>query len=105
MDWKLAGLVTIMHADGPDHARSAAGRAAAEGMWVPTALLPRFGVRWSAGAPDEVHAGYRTTGPSTASPSPAPGRAGWFFGTDRWPVGEFFRYRITDLRLVVAAGR
>jgi dihydroorotate dehydrogenase (fumarate) len=34
---------------------------------------------------------------------PAAGRAGWFFGTDRWPGGEFFRYRITDLHLVTTA--
>jgi hypothetical protein len=25
---------------------------------------------------------------------------GWFYGTDRWPDGEFFRYQITDLTLV-----
>ena len=58
MDWKMAGLVTVAHAGGPDYARSAAGRAAAEGMWVPTALLPRFGVHWSADA-DEVRAALR----------------------------------------------
>jgi len=34
---------------------------------------------------------------------PSAGRVGWFFGTDRWPGGEFFRYQITDLRLVGAA--
>jgi hypothetical protein len=28
--------------------RSSAGRAAAEAVWVPTALLPRFGVTWAA---------------------------------------------------------
>jgi len=150
MDWKLAGLVTVVHADGPDHARSAAGRAAGEAIWVPTALLPRFGVRWSANGPDEVSAGYRIgdvpvelrcrldgdgrigsfmfdrwgdpdgsgtfawhpfggeiTGYRTFDgvTIPSAGRVGWFFGTDRWPGGEFFRYRITDLRLVVAAGR
>jgi len=48
MDWKLAGLVTVAHADGADVSRSAAGRAGAEGIWIPTALLPRFGVSWSA---------------------------------------------------------
>jgi hypothetical protein len=47
-EWKLAGLVTVAHGDGPDVARSAAGRGGAEGIWVPTALLPRFGVSWSA---------------------------------------------------------
>lgn len=53
MDWKLAGVVTVAHADGPDVSQSAAGRAGGEGIWVPTALLPRFGVTWSAA--DEVH--------------------------------------------------
>lgn len=28
---------------------------------------------------------------------PAEGRMGWHFGTDRWPDGEFFRFRITAL--------
>ncbi|MFF5213580.1 DUF6544 family protein [Streptosporangium sp. NPDC000396] len=31
---------------------------------------------------------------------PSAGRVGWFFGTDRWADGEFFRYRITRLQLV-----
>jgi hypothetical protein len=48
MQWRLAGLVTVLEADGPEVARSAAGRAAAEGVWVPTALLPRYGVDWDA---------------------------------------------------------
>jgi hypothetical protein len=43
MDWKLLGLVTVAHADGQDVSRSAAGRAGAEAVWLPTALLPRFG--------------------------------------------------------------
>jgi hypothetical protein len=28
----------------------------------------------------------------------AAGRLGWFWGTDRWAEGEFFRYRITGLQ-------
>jgi hypothetical protein len=48
MRWQLLGLIPLVHADGPDVSRSAAGRAAAEAIWVPTALLPRFGVTWSA---------------------------------------------------------
>jgi Family of unknown function (DUF6544) len=48
MRWKLAGLLPVMVADGPDLSRSAAGRVAGEAMWVPTALLPRYGVDWSA---------------------------------------------------------
>jgi hypothetical protein len=30
---------------------------------------------------------------------PNRGRGGWFFGTDRWPEGDFFHYEITDLSL------
>ena len=31
---------------------------------------------------------------------PRTGRAGWFYGTDRWPEGEFFRYQIISLELI-----
>ena len=31
---------------------------------------------------------------------PAVGRAGWHFGTDRWESGVFFRYEITEYRLI-----
>jgi Family of unknown function (DUF6544) len=48
MDWKLFGLVRLVHADGPEISRSAAGRVGAEAVWVPSALLPRFGVAWIA---------------------------------------------------------
>ena len=58
MEWKLAGLVTVAAGAGPDVSRSAAGRAGAEGTWLPTALLPRFGVRWSAPAGDQVTAAF-----------------------------------------------
>jgi hypothetical protein len=36
---------------------------------------------------------------------PSAGRLGWFFGTDRWPSSEFFRYQITDLRLATGTNR
>lgn len=48
MVWRLLGVVPVVRAQGADVARSAAGRAAAEGIWLPTALLPRYGVRWHA---------------------------------------------------------
>jgi hypothetical protein len=147
MDWKLLGLVTVAHADGPDVARSAAGRAGAEAVWLPTALLSRFGVRWSVAAGDQVTAHYqvggtplevtyhldgdgrirslafdrwgdpdnngrfgwhRFGGAFTGYRSfqgltiPSQGRLGWFYGQDRSPVGEFFRYQITDLRPVAS---
>ncbi len=30
---------------------------------------------------------------------PSAGTFGWFYGTDRWPEGQFFRYEITALTL------
>jgi hypothetical protein len=143
--WKLAGLVTVAHGEGPDVTRSAAARAGAEGIWLPTALLPRFGVRWSAPAADTVTAAFavgetplelelrldpagrivslrfdrwgdpagdgrfgwhRFGGEITGHAGfagltiPSAGRLGWFYGTDRWAEGEFFRYRITGLQPV-----
>jgi hypothetical protein len=48
LDWRLLGVIGLIRASGADVARSAAARAGGEGLWVPTALLPRFGVRWTA---------------------------------------------------------
>ena len=59
LDWKLLGLLTVANAEGPDVTRSAAGRSGAEAIWLPTALLPRFGVRWSAGSGNQVTADFR----------------------------------------------
>ena len=59
MDWKLAGLLRVVHAEGPDISRSAAGRAAAEAVWVPTALLPRFDVEWTADDDTHISARYQ----------------------------------------------
>ena len=56
---KLLGVLTVMHAEGPDVSRGAAGRAAVEAIWVPTALLPRFGVEWSAADEHHLTAHYR----------------------------------------------
>jgi hypothetical protein len=38
----------LLHAENDDVARSGAGRAALEGVWVPGALLPERGVSWRA---------------------------------------------------------
>jgi hypothetical protein len=53
MDWRVFGRWSVVHAEGPDVSRSAANRGAAEAVWVPTALLPRFGVEW--GTVDSSH--------------------------------------------------
>jgi hypothetical protein len=142
MRWRLLGLFPVMHGDGPDLSRSAAGRVVGEAMWLPTALLPRFGVEWSAADDHHLTARWRiddtpaelrlevdtagrlrsgvferwgdpdNSGRYSLQPCggevtgygsfggvsiPSAGCAGWFYGTDRWPQGEFFRYQITSM--------
>ena len=86
MQWKLLGRLRVLHAQGPDISRSAAGRVAAEALWVPTALLPRFGVTWAAADAHHLTAAgawttssSRCTTPSTMTPgcgrSPSTGGA------------------------------
>ena len=145
MNWRMLGVVPVMRAHGTDVSRSAAGRVAAEAVWVPTALLPRFGVRWDASDAYHITASYRlddtdidlrfelgdealvrsvvfdrwgdpegsgtwrhhpfgfeVTGWATFGgvTIPSAGRAGWFYGTDRWKEGEFFRSQIIEYHLV-----
>ena len=145
MHWKLLGLGPVVTAGGPDYEKSAAGRFGGEAMWIPTALLPRFGVEWKAESPMDVTASFsvdgsalelryvldeegrvcsvafdRWRGAEGSDPPgmypfggdvidyrsfagltiPSEGRFGWFYGTDRWDEGEFFRYEVTDLRLL-----
>jgi hypothetical protein len=145
MNWKVLGLIPVVLAEGPDVSRRAAGRAAAEAVWVPTALLPRFGVTWTVTDSHHIMANYRLdeadievqyaldddarvrsvlferwgdpedTGTWGLHPFgfeataystfdgvtvPSAGRAGWFYETDGWNEGEFFRSEITDYQLV-----
>lgn len=53
MLWRALGVVPLIRAGGPDVDRSAIGRAVAESIWLPTAVLPRYGVRLR--ALDDVH--------------------------------------------------
>ena len=59
MHWKLAGLVDVANADGPDVSRSAAGRCGVEGILLPTAMLPRSGVTWTAEDDEHITAHHR----------------------------------------------
>ncbi|MGB5432507.1 MAG: DUF6544 family protein [Acidimicrobiia bacterium] len=59
MNWRLFGLVRVMQESGPDVSRSAAERAAAEAVWVPTSLFPGFGVEWSAEGDGRIVARYQ----------------------------------------------
>lgn len=139
MEWRLAGVVPVVRASGADVSRSAAGRAGGEAIWLPTALLPRFGVHWTAVSDEVIESGFElddvpihvryqlsgsggirsftfdrwgdpdntgtwawhrcggeVTGEATFAglTIPTSGSFGWQYGTDRWPDGEFFRYRI-----------
>ena len=49
MRWRLLDLVPVVSTDGPDMARSAAGRLASEIVLIPTAF---GGATWTAGDPD-----------------------------------------------------
>ena len=53
MQWKLLGLVPLMTAANPDITRSAAGRLAAETVWLPSGFC-REDVTWT--TPDSSHA-------------------------------------------------
>ena len=48
MQWKLAGLIPVMTAAGPDISRSTVGRVIAESVWLPSAFLTD-GVTWTGG--------------------------------------------------------
>lgn len=144
MDWKILGVIPLIHTAGADVARSTAGRAAGESIWVPTAVVPPA-AEWTAlddhrircvinigghpvalehriddqgmvmsshfdrwGDPDNTGTwqlrpfGVEVTQHQTFGPLaiPSRGRAGWHYGTDRWPEGQFFRFEITSCELI-----
>jgi hypothetical protein len=48
MEFRLHGVIPVVRADGPDVRRSAQGRLAAETVaWLPQALTPQLGARWT----------------------------------------------------------
>jgi hypothetical protein len=53
MHWRLLGHFDVANGAGPDISTSAAGRGGAEAIWIPSALLPRYGVTWT--ADDDYH--------------------------------------------------
>lgn len=118
-DWRLAGLVPVMHAEGSDVTLSAAGRSGGEAVWVPTALLPRFGVTWTAesdrritarfavgDAPIALHLRIDTCGRAVSLVFP---RWGDPKGTGKWDChpfgGDFTDHRTFGGVTVPAAGR
>ena len=55
MQWKLCGVLPLIHSAGPDVTRSSAGRFAAEAVWLPS-LLCSEAVAWEAGDAGIAHA-------------------------------------------------
>jgi hypothetical protein len=105
--WKLLGLVPVARATGADIARSGAGRAAGEAVWLPTALVPSAGAHWAEdgdGRPSvTVRTGdHTTTGTITLDADGLPAE----LALDRWGdpdgTGEWGRHRfgmvVTDHR-------
>jgi hypothetical protein len=136
----LGGLVPVMHATGPDVARSALGRFLIErAVWMPGTLLPYSGTSWhvdrdgraAAMIPepggytrvalgvepdgrlrdvamcrwgrDRGRFGWIPFGMVAEEESTfagftiaSKGRVGWWYGTPRWPAGEFLRFTVDD---------
>jgi hypothetical protein len=63
MQWRLFGIFPIIRARGPDVTRSAAGRLAAETIWLPSALVSSD-VRWSDIGSTRSRAGLTVSGES-----------------------------------------
>lgn len=61
MRWRLFGILPVMTASGPDIARSAAGRAAGESVWLPSVLCGDE-VSWLTPDPSHLHAGFTAHG-------------------------------------------
>lgn len=62
MDWKVLGLLPVMHAEGADVSRSGAERAAGESIWVPTAVAADATV--ADDGPDRIRVGLDIDGHS-----------------------------------------
>lgn len=62
MLWRLGGVKDLVVADGPDVSRSAAVRAAAEAIWLPTSLHPVNGVSWTQVGEGQIRAAFAVDG-------------------------------------------
>lgn len=93
MHWKLLGLLPVERASGPDVTRSAAGRMAAECVWLPPALAARAG-KWEAQDGQDLRARVPAGGRTfELDLGLAPDGALRTLGLERWgnPGGGAFR--------------
>ena len=61
MRWKLLGVIPIIRASGPDITKSAAGRFAAETVWLPSLLLSSD-AKWASGGPNLARVSLNVSG-------------------------------------------
>lgn len=59
--WKLFGMLPIVHEEGPDATRSAADRFAAESIWLPSTFCSEQ-VAWQANGAEVLHARFAVDG-------------------------------------------
>ncbi len=57
--FSLWGIIPLVDARSKDVDRSAAGRLGAEYIWLPSALLPQYGVTWKAMARNTIQANFK----------------------------------------------
>lgn len=62
MDWRILGLIPLVHSEGPDVTRSAAERAAGESIWIPSALAPPAPAVWSSSDDAHIEARFEVDG-------------------------------------------
>jgi hypothetical protein len=62
MDWRILGLIPVVHSTGPDVSRSAAERAAGEAIWVPSAVAPASGSTWIARDDEHIEVSFDVDG-------------------------------------------
>jgi hypothetical protein len=62
MRFSLWWLIPVVNASSPDVIRSGIGRWAGEYFWLPSALLPQYGVNWQAIGPHTIQARLKADG-------------------------------------------
>lgn len=66
MRFSLWGLIPVVNASNLDVIRSGIGRWAGEYFWLPSALLPQYGVTWQAIGPNTIQARLKADGETIA---------------------------------------
>jgi hypothetical protein len=86
MEFRLHGLIPVVRADGLDVRRSAQGRLAAEtAAWLPHALTPQMGARWTPVDDDRAIVTLSAAGATVTTAHPDRVDRGELRVRSRWP--------------------